>query len=116
MMVRGLTSGLGISAAWTFFGEEFRDFTLALGSDDGGARSVSHGCLRARGRRSGTTALPFRPERSGAGWPQLVAGSFAAVSPDAGSGYGTRGFGPKQLSRHVLDHGADADASREQWL
>src|ERR1035437_3543346 len=59
---------------------------------------------------------PFRPERSGTGWSEPVAGSFSAVGPDAGSGHRSCGFGPKQFSRHVLDHGADADPSREQWL
>src|SRR5258706_4010698 len=107
------TFRLGSIRRWDLSGEEFRDFTLAMGGDHGSTRSFSRGCLRAWGGRSGTTALPLRGERSGAGWTRFVAGSFSVVSPDAGGRYRSHGFGPEQFSRHVLDHGPDADASRE---
>src|ERR1700691_801383 len=107
---------MGVSAAWTISGEEFRDVTFALGSDDGSACSVSHACLRARGRRSGAIVLSLWPERSGTRGSRFVAGSFSALAPNAGSRHGSRDLGTKQFSRYVLDHGADADPSREQWL
>ena len=37
-------------------------------------------------------------------------------APHARNRHRSGGFEPKQFSRHVLDHGADADPSREQWL
>ena len=58
----------------------------------------------------------FEPERSGTRRRRFVAGSFSVVGADARSRHRSRGFGPKQFSRYVLDHGADADPSREQWL
>src|SRR6266852_10623 len=107
---------MGVSATGTLPSEEFCDFTLAVGGDDGGARSVSHGCLRARGGRSSAIAIPFRSQRSGTWRSRLVAGGVLVIGADARSRYGAGGFGPKQFSRPVLDHGADASASREQWL
>jgi 2-keto-4-pentenoate hydratase/2-oxohepta-3-ene-1,7-dioic acid hydratase in catechol pathway len=46
-------------------GEEFCDFTLAVGGDDGSARSVSHRCLCACGRRSGASAVSTRGRSCG---------------------------------------------------
>src|SRR5271155_1954112 len=107
---------MGVSAAWTFPGKEFCDFAIAVGGDDGSARSISHGCVCARGGRPSAIASPFQPKRSGAGWSRFVARSFSFVGADAGRGYRSGGFGPKQFSRYVLDHDADADPSRKQWL
>src|SRR5713226_9718286 len=101
---------MGVSAIGTLPGEEFCDFTLAMGGYDGGARSVSHGSLRARGGRSSAIAIPFRSERSGTWRSRLVAGGFLVIGADARSRYGAGGFGPKQFSRHGLDNGADDEA------
>ena len=60
--------------------------------------------------------LIFSTRRSRSRRPRPVAGSFAVVGADARSRHRSGGFGPKQFSRYVLDHGADADPSREQWL
>ena len=99
-----------------FSGQEFCDFTFAVGGHDGSAGSVSYVCFCARRGRS--AALPYLfdqadQDRGGLDlWLEVSLCSAAHARGRRRSG----GFGPKQFSRHVLDHGANADPSRQQWL
>src|SRR5450755_5173470 len=104
---------MGVSAAGAISGQEFCDFTLALGGDDGRARSLSRARLCPPAGRSRALALSVRLRGSGAWGPRLVARSIVALDAHAGIGNGPGGFGTQQFSRHVLDHGADADSSRQ---
>ena len=73
-------------------------------------------CFCATRGRSAAIALSFRPGGSRSWRSRPLAGGFSLFGPHARGRRRCGGFGPQQFPRHVLDHGANADPSRQQWL
>ena len=109
-------SGVGVSAAGAVSGEELCDDDFAVGGTLDALEPFRVPALDERGEIR--EPLPYLECEAGSGarWLRPEPRSVAGDREDAGGRDGAGASEPRKLRGFVLDTGADADPSREQWV